>query len=1086
MRLSAIVVSTPADAEPSRFNGVWPPSPLSVQDREFRRPTTGLSTTSELQRSYCITRRMPPLMRARRCGGPHHKGALHAVAQDFEGHGLTPHEPHDLGLRDDVLDVASEVERAISGQLSLVRLDFRRRQVSLVRPVEFRQGSTEMMFDQPYVEEVSRELATALRLVNEVLVEQRETPIGLSIEGHTSGPHNGERTMETAKARAVKIEGMVRKHLVHWLDESSIQSSTSPPPPTPSAPPKSSFSGSAVTSAPAPPVPPVLVWGFSLSDLIVARGMSSLRPLPGTCNDELASPDAENDLPPERRMERNDRVEMRLIDMPLMVVLKAKEEVKAAVKAAAEAAAEAAAVALLTPEAILEKQKPTRTPGVRRDRDSRVSTENMASDPPAAPATARVVGEGGEESAPAATQPDGSPGSEEYGTGKAPTADALDGAMMPGSDVGMSFSRRSGKPTKGLEERAALLGRLFVHVRGKTLPVLVGEGHQTAYWLGLTAVQRYLRLPDSYTTPFSMELTPQRVLAREPPLALLPGMGSRPTTPAERWRWLKNGQRLCDCGLRDGDHVFVDVGDGVGEALSKVFVPSSRPFSAKPALVTRDERVGEAVVRFERVHISVGSDPMAITGEECLLDKTDQLPDVRPTVRYSLIDRLPSARLVADYGTWLARRKGEGPNGAADPAAITSDESFEDFKSVFERVSVVDMPKSGEWVSDVRAILWSRYDLLIYCFYSHGGAKDAPGQPPPNPKDKNSRHGQITMLDCWDFVRACGLTSPTLGINELDVQMPDHELRRKKRLELIHLPESRVSLPEFVEMLVRVALYNQPDILKPLREVKDALKDILEQHVSPVYESPIPSSCLGNAGVSPFTPLDPATRRMLRMHAISLRMLFEQHVRDDVTGYAIRVREVDNLFRESGMYRASTSDEMLTPKQLVSLFGSMVLGGHSEPALAAWMQRHAPLFPHLPAPTLDGTGRLTVLPGGGLLQWEFEELIARAALLRYAADTVTPDHMKVNELCQMLRARARPKVGRLRGSVPWLAAPPMEYTYDNGPTGGNGARLTLPRPIDEAKANAERVKAVSSLLKVRQPPPKAAAKDDKGGGKKKK
>jgi hypothetical protein len=150
------------------------------------------------------------------------------------------------------------------------------------------------------------------------------------------------------------------------------------------------------------------------------------------------------------------------------------------------------------------------------------------------------------------------------------------------------------------------------------------------------------------------------------------------------------------------------------------------------------------------------------------------------------------------------------------------------------------------------------------------------------------------------------------------------------------------------------------------------------------------------------------------------------------------------------------------------------------------MQRHAPLFPHLPAPTLDGTGRLTVLPGGGLLQWEFEELIARAALLRYAADTVTPDHMKVNELCQMLRARARPKVGRLRGSVPWLAAPPMEYTYDNGPTGGNGARLTLPRPIDEAKANAERVKAVSSLLKVRQPPPKAAAKDDKGGGKKKK
>ena len=110
-------------------------------------------------------------------------------------------------------------------------------------------------------------------------------------------------------------------------------------------------------------------------------------------------------------------------------------------------------------------------------------------------------------------------------------------------------------------------------------------------------------------------------------------------------------------------------------------------------------------------------------------------------------------------------------------------------------------------------------------------------------------------------------------------------------------------------------------------------------------------------------------------------------------------------------------------------------------------------------------------------------------LQKYRKDTTTPDHMKVNELCLLLRtslAPKRTKGGSKRAALPWLTAPPMEYAYD--PSVGNGARLILPRPIDEAKANAERVAAVAKLLHVRAPPPKGGGGKDakKDAGKKKK
>jgi len=991
-------------------------------------------------------------------GGPHHGGAKYAILQEYEGHGFAPPVAYEGGLRNEVIDIVGEAEHEIRAQLSLVRVDVAKRKLSFDRPIEFMSNS-EMLKDEPFVEELCEEVSTALAIMNNLRVENRKPPLGLAIEGHTSGPMKDGR-IELAIGRAQKVADMLRIQITMAFNANK------PPSPAPASSKTPKQPVFAISGAPALAIPDATCWGVSLSDILTVRGYGSLRPLPGTSNvDEEAS------------SVENQRVELTLLELPLMVMVKAKAE------------ADALALFLANqPDEPVVEQAPTRRGSRTTKRAAKDADKDAGADKEAT----------AEEAAAEEAEPE-------------KTAEELAEAAAIAEEEAKAAAAASAKAAKKAakaEAAAALLGRLNVHVRGKAFAIACGEGKQSVYWLGLTAVQRYLQMPESYTTPFSHELTPVRVLARELPPPTAPkdrpltaqtpkaaGGSGRPGTAAsaasgrgdvERWRWLPNGAKLGECGLSAGDHVWVDVGDGGPPGvLSDTLVPSSRPFSAKPKGVVRDEREGEAVVRLERVGFSAHVDPLAITGEQCFLDATEQDPDARPSLSFGQVARLPSACLVGDYSTWLAKRK--------EKAGEANDDAFDDFKRLFDAISISDLSGYSTWVSDVRGVLWGRYDLLVYCFYSHGGAKGSPQDAVPyagKQKAKDERHGTITVLDCWDFVRACALTSPTFALNELDHTVPDHDMLRRKKLELIHQPESRVSLAEFVEMLVRLALANQPDPLKPAKELKDALKDVFELHVVPVYEPPIPSTCLGDHGVEPLTPLDSASRRMLRLHAPSLAMIFQQWAADDETGCTIRLREADAVFEGAGLYKSRTPDEAFTQRDLVRCFASMVLSGWSEPAEAEWLKRHAPNLPKMPEPSRDAsTGRGNLLAGGGLLAWEFDELVGRVALQKYRKDTTTPDHMKVNELCLLLRtslAPKRTKGGSKRAALPWLTAPPMEYAYD--PSVGNGARLILPRPIDEAKANAERVAAVAKLLHVRAPPPKGGGGKDakKDAGKKKK
>ena len=153
---------------------------------------------------------------------------------------------------------------------------------------------------------------------------------------------------------------------------------------------------------------------------------------------------------------------------------------------------------------------------------------------------------------------------------------------------------------------------IHVHLREKILSVNVGEGSQCIYWLGITAVQRYLRQPDSYSSPFSQELTPKHIISEE---------GER----------LDNNARVRD-ELKPDDHTWVDVGDGV--PLSDV--KSRRVLKTGGAFELPIEEVSE---RINWVKLEVADE--------------DEEPDERPTMRYSRL-KLPTPPAFSKWQSELS------------------------------------------------------------------------------------------------------------------------------------------------------------------------------------------------------------------------------------------------------------------------------------------------------------------------------------------------------------------------------------------------------------------------------------------------
>jgi len=313
-------------------------------------------------------------------------------------------------------------------------------------------------------------------------------------------------------------------------------------------------------------------------------------------------------------------------------------------------------------------------------------------------------------------------------------------------------------------------------------------------------------------------------------------------------------------------------------------------------------------------------------------------------------------------------------------------------------------------------------------------------------------------------------------------------------VQAAHDPLGEISFAEFLEMLIRLALLRQPDPAKPEKELADALKELLDLHIAPVYlGTRVAPSKLGQYEVAPFRLLRPAVRRMLQLHTFALKAIFTQRAKTDIHGMTIRPPEVHELFTDAKLYGAELSQE-----ELIRCFSEQIMGGISHAATSTWMARHAPDLPHFPACNIENGFDPKQAKGSGLLFWEFEELVARVALYMYRDDVGTTEQLKVNDVCQLLRASPPPGGRRATPARPGLLSlgtpivDAMEYKFDGAGDSGPGVRrLVLTSGIDESKANSARALAVQKMLHIKQPappPPKGDKKGDKGGkgGKKKK
>ena len=228
-------------------------------------------------------------------------------------------------------------------------------------------------------------------------------------------------------------------------------------------------------------------------------------------------------------------------------------------------------------------------------------------------------------------------------------------------------AKREGKAAKASLKTFTI----HAHVREKIITINAGAGNQCIYWLGASAVNRFLSQPFSYTSNFSQELTAKAVISEE-------------------GEHLERSARICT-ELSDGEHVWIDVGDG--KPLSHV---RSRTFPDRRILEPDADSNYQEQVGWE------ASAPDMLDDEVIGIDPRQSMRYVR-----TVLTKQP------EFHTWKQDQ----------PSAGTSQEGqFELFNAAWQKVSIEDMgPHAGgsQWLNGVKGAFWHNFEALKYIFTRH-------------------------------------------------------------------------------------------------------------------------------------------------------------------------------------------------------------------------------------------------------------------------------------------------------------------------------------------------------------------------------
>jgi hypothetical protein len=427
-----------------------------------------------------------------------------------------------------------------------------------------------------------------------------------------------------------------------------------------------------------------------------------------------------------------------------------------------------------------------------------------------------------------------------------------------GKDIPDEQASTKKKGTKKVERASAL--RVHVHIREKVITVNAGAGKQLIYWLGATAVHRYLSQPQAYMTHFSHEMTAKAVIADD---------GAQ----------LARTSRVCD-ELEDGDHVWIDVGDGAlpSRVMSRSF-PDRRLF----------EPNGE-----EDFHEQIGWRDT----EPDLIDDEVVGVDPRLTMSYSrtVLTRQPT------FKEWQAGL----------PASSTSQEGlFDEFTMAWHQVQIDDMVGSSSWMNDVKLTLYHHFESLKYVFASHASV-EADGT------------AKMSLLEFWALCKRCALTSPYANLAKIN-----RMLSATKESAEVHNPQRTMVLHDFMGALTRLSVLRQKSAAKPDMPLPNCLTKILEDNILPLtpgFDTFEPDRAAPNLFTSA------AVRQKLTIHETRLKALFRKWSTEDEMRQTINLQEWRDMFRASGVMDADLPED-----KVLEAFVVAELGEHKE-SLPQWLE----------------------------------------------------------------------------------------------------------------------------------------------------
>jgi len=372
-------------------------------------------------------------------------------------------------------------------------------------------------------------------------------------------------------------------------------------------------------------------------------------------------------------------------------------------------------------------------------------------------------------------------------------------------------------------------------------------------------VHRYLSQPQSYSAAFSLELTPKAIIAED---------GAQ----------LLRTSRVVD-ELKDGEHVWIDVGDG--ESISHV---RSRAFP--------DRRLFEPAAE-EEYQEAIG---WRSTEPDMLDDEVVGI-DPRHTMSYS--------RTVLAKQPTFKQWKEQSPEGQG------AEGLFDEFTESWTKVAIDDMPGSTKWLNDVKLALFHHFESLKYVFSSH--ATMGPD-------------GQSTMslLEFWAFCKRCAMPSPWCNLAKIDkmftTKLTEHDP---------HNPQRQLTLPDFMGAIARISILRQKSAVKPDIELPGSLTKIIEEHILPLTPG-FESFDYARATNSPFT--SPAVRQKLTIHETKLKKLFKKWATTDEHRQTINMAEWLDMFKASDIMGRDMDEE-----KLMRAFVVAELGDHQN-AYSEWQE----------------------------------------------------------------------------------------------------------------------------------------------------